>query len=112
VAVRLYDLTIDYGAHPNELALTSLLRKTEEKGMVEFDLNYLSADSLAFRLAMKIAAEVGLCSLYIFKNVYRERFSILQVDEKLDMLRTRLKKLAAKMKTPSDVINVEKDVFL
>jgi hypothetical protein len=95
-AVRLYDLTIDYGAHPNELALTSLLRKTEEKDAVKFDLNYLCGDCPAFRLAMKTAAEVGLCSLYIFKNVYRERFSILGIDEKLDMLKTGLKRLMVK----------------
>ena len=95
-AVKLYDLTIDYGAHPNELALTTLLRKTEESGMVKFDLNYLSGDCLPFRLALKIAAEVGLCSLYIFKNVYRERFSILGIDERLDMLKARLKRLMVK----------------
>jgi hypothetical protein len=96
VSVRLYDLTIDYGAHPNELALTSLLRKTEEKGMVEFNLNYLSGEGPAFRLAIKIAAEVGLCSLYIFKNVYKERFSILGIDEKLDTLKTRINRFMVK----------------
>jgi hypothetical protein len=94
--VKLYELTIDYGAHPNELALTSLLRKTEEKGMVEFKLNYLSGYGPAFHLAIKIAAEVGLCSLYIFRNIYKERFSILGIDEKLDMLKTRIKKFMVK----------------
>jgi hypothetical protein len=96
VTVKLYELTIDYGAHPNELALTTLLRKEEKNGMVKFDLNYLSGDCPPFRLAVKIAAEVGLCSLYIFKNVYRERFAILGVDKKLDMLKTRLQKLLVK----------------
>ena len=97
-AVRLYDLTIDYGAHPNELALTTLLRKTEEKNFVKFDLNYLSGDCPPFQLAMKIAAEVGLCSLYIFRNVYKERFSILGIDEKLDILKAGIKRFMVKRK--------------
>lgn len=80
----LYDRTIDYGAHPNEAALTSLLKKTEEEDNIKFDLNYLTGNTLAFQLAMKTTAQVGLCSLYIFKNIYGERFDILGISTKLD----------------------------
>ena len=84
------DQTIDYGAHPNELALTSLLKRSDEGDVVKFNLNYLSGDSSAFRLSIKTTAEVGLCSLYIFKNVYNDRFKILGVTDKLEKLKSGL----------------------
>ncbi len=86
----LYDRTIDFGAHPNELALTSLLRKKEVDDLVQFDLLYLSGDTPAFRLALKTTAQIGLCALLIFKNVYSERFSLLGIDEKLSSLKVEL----------------------
>jgi len=82
----LYERTIDYGAHPNELALTSLLKKIEEKDMIKFNLDYLSGYNPAFHLSLKTTAQVGICSLYIFKNVYSDRFKILGISEKLDKL--------------------------
>lgn len=89
-AKLLYNRTIDYGAHPNELALTSVLRKTEEGDTIKFNLNYLSCDTPAFHLALKTTAQVGLCSLFIFKNVYSERFKLLGIDSTLDKLKNRI----------------------
>jgi hypothetical protein len=88
----LYERTIDYGAHPNELALTSLLRKTEEEDKIKFDLDYLTDNTPAFQLVMETTAQVGLCALYIFKNIYKERFDILGISEKLDRFRRIIKK--------------------
>lgn len=89
-AKTLYDRTIDYGGHPNELALTSLLKRTDKANTVRFDLNYLSDDNPAFRLALKTTAQAGTCSLLIFRNVYRERFAILSIDERLERLKKSL----------------------
>lgn len=89
-AKTLYDRTIDYGAHPNEAALTSLLNKTEEGNTIKFNLSYLSGDTPAFRLALKTTAQVGVCSLLIFKNIYSERFAILGIDKTLDKLKDGL----------------------
>lgn len=86
----LYDRTIDYGAHPNEAALTSLLHKTEENSTIKFNLSYLSGDTPAFRLALKTTAQVGVSSLLVFKNVFRERFAILGIDGRLDKLKEDL----------------------
>lgn len=83
VTKLLYDRTIDYGAHPNELALTSLLKKTEDENNIKFDLNYLVGNTPALQLVMKTTAQVGICALLIFKNIYKERFDILGISEKL-----------------------------
>lgn len=89
-AKLLYERTIDFGAHPNELALTSLLRKSEDKDNIKFDLQYLSKYTPSFHLTMKTTVQVGLCALYIFGNIYRERFMILGIDKELDKLKTGL----------------------
>lgn len=86
----LYDRTIAYGAHPNEMALTSLMKKTENGNIIRFDLNYLSGDTPAFRLNIKTTAQVGVCSLLVFKNIFRERFAILGIDEKIGKLKQGL----------------------
>lgn len=80
----LYDRTIDHGAHPNERALSSVLRQTENANSVRFDVNYLSdASTPALALCLKTTAQVGICNLRIFRLVIPERFTILGLDENL-----------------------------
>ena len=61
----LYDRTIDYGAHPNELALTSLLRKTEEESNIHFSLNYLSGNTPALPFSHE-----NNCPSWLMLSVY------------------------------------------
>ena len=77
VARALYERTIDYGAHPNELALMQALKINENPDHVEFKSNYLDEDSVALRLALKTTAQVGACTLSLFRAVYPERFDLL-----------------------------------
>lgn len=83
----LYNRTIDYGAHPNERALTSNLRRSEKNGYITFDLNYLTGDSPGLRLCLKSTAQIGVCSLYIFRHIYLERYDILGISAILDKLK-------------------------
>lgn len=77
-ARTLYERTIDFGAHPNEMALLTVLRHSEEEGAVRFDLNYLSDDSTpALALCLKTKAQVGVWSLRVFRLVVPERFDLL-----------------------------------
>jgi hypothetical protein len=79
-AVRgLYEQTIDFGAHPNELALTSNARAESFGGTKRFELSYLTGDSTALRVCLKTAAQVGVGSLRIFRLIFRERFELLEI---------------------------------
>jgi hypothetical protein len=82
----LYNKTLDFGAHPNERAITSSLKiKTTENNKI-FEQDYLAGnDQLTYGL--KSLAQVGLCSLYLFQNIFSERFSILGLREELQELR-------------------------
>jgi hypothetical protein len=84
VAKYLYKLTIDYGAHPNERALTSNLTQTNTESYLQFNLNYLTGDTPELKLCLKTNIEIGICSLYIFKFIYRERFDILGISDDLE----------------------------
>ncbi len=90
VARTLYERTIDFGAHPNERALTSNLRLTTEGTTRRFDLRYLTEDSTALRLCLKTNAQVGVTALHIFSLIYPERFAILGISEALVRLREDL----------------------
>jgi len=90
VAELLYDRTIDYGAHPNEQALMQVLQVNEKFEHVEFKLIYLEGDSIQLRLALKTTAQVGVCSLSLFRSIYRERFNILGVTGAMDHIKNGL----------------------
>lgn len=90
VAKVLYDITIDSGAHPNELALMQTLQITESTNKIEFKSTYLDQDSLALRAALKATAQVGVCALSLFRVVYPERFAILGVTDFLGHVKVGL----------------------
>lgn len=87
VAQTLYDRTIDFGAHPNEMAATSSLTITEENGDTRLQQVYLTGGDMQQRHAMKTAAQVGVCALYVLREIFRERFDILGLTARLDKLR-------------------------
>ncbi len=90
VAETLYERTIDYGAHPNEQALMQALQMNRGEDRIEFQVIYLSGDSLPLRLVLKTAAQVGVCTLGVFRLIYKERFDLLGLTETLHQLRQGL----------------------
>ncbi len=90
VAELLYDRTIDYGAHPNEQALMQVLQLNESAEHAELKMNYLDGGSVQHGLALKTTARVGVCSLTLFRSVYKERFDILGVTGAIDHIKNGL----------------------
>jgi len=90
IAKNLYEMTIDYGAHPNERAFMSLMSQSKDEQKVDFKMYYLIGDSSPFRLCLKNSARIGVCSLDIFKLIYSHRFDILGISNKLEKLKRGL----------------------
>ncbi len=90
IAKKLYETTIDCGAHPNELGLLSMMRKALDEHKIDFMVDYLTGDSPPLRLGLKMTARVGVCSLFIFKIVFKERFDILGISKELEKLKQGL----------------------
>ena len=82
----LYERTIDFGAHPNEMSVTSGIR-IEEK---EINLIYLHGDVLVLDHSLLTVAQVGVCVLLIFQEIFREQFELLGVSSELLKLRKSL----------------------
>ena len=87
---QLYERTIDYGAHPNERALMQILNIDKGEDRVEFKVAYLTEDTPALRLILKTTAQVGICTLDIFRLIFRERFDIVGITDMLNKLRRGL----------------------
>ena len=90
VAKTLYELTIDSGAHPNEFALMKTLEINREADLIEFKMNYLGPDSVALLASLKTTAQVGVCTLSLFRVVYPERFDIMGVTDLLSQAKLGL----------------------
>lgn len=84
VARKLYERTIDFGAHPNERSVTANLSIIDGNGGIKIQQTYLAGGTPTQRHSMKTTAQVGLCSLYIFRLIFRERFDILGLTERMD----------------------------
>jgi len=92
-ARMLYETTIDYGGHPNEASLSSIIRKSEDESKIDFRIPYLIDYRLnpeAFGLGLKSSARIGVCVLLIFKLIFRERFDILGISDNLKNLKKGL----------------------
>jgi hypothetical protein len=87
-ASDLYERTITYGGHPNPYSILSISAQKDEAAKTTHLQDVLSRDCPAMRLCLKTTAEVGLCSLHVFLNVYRQRFDILGITDKLVELRS------------------------
>lgn len=87
VAQQLYEQTIDHGAHPNERALMRSLQIEEKEDNIEFLSIYLDKDPDHLKLILKITAQVGVCTLSLFRPIYKERYDILGVTDALDHLK-------------------------
>lgn len=89
-AQELYDRTIDYGAHPNELALMQTLHIKEGEKKVEFKIVYLEGVSEQLALVLKTTAQIGVCSISLLRDIYKKRYDILGVTNILDNLKKGL----------------------
>lgn len=90
VSEHLYLRAIDFGAHPNERASSSAMQIIDEDGKKKIKQNYLTGGTEPQIHAIKSGAQIGVCSLDIFRVIFRERFDILGLTERLDDLKKNL----------------------
>ena len=72
-AGKLYERAIDFGAHPNELAVGTLMRIEERETEATVNHAYLSGPGPALQLCLKSLGQTGLIALEIFCLIYPKR---------------------------------------
>jgi hypothetical protein len=84
IARKLYDHSIDWGAHPNVYGVLSGLSVEDVDDKTVLELAYLTDNKVLWQAAMVSTARVGILALKIFRLVYKERFDILGLSDELD----------------------------
>lgn len=87
---ELYERAIAFGAHPNEMSVTSNLTIGEKDNQKEMSLPYLIGDGIALDHSLRSLAQVGVCVLLIFQVIFQERFELLGVSSELIELQKEL----------------------
>lgn len=85
----LYERAIDFGAHPNELAVGSLMSVEESETVATINHSYLSGDGLPLRLCLKSLGQTGLITLEIFCLLYPKRCKAALVAETVATVKLR-----------------------
>ena len=83
VARKLYEATIDYGAHPNIDGFTSNLEMKNNENGKTILTRQLNTSEMPLKHAIINLARTGSCCLLIFQNLYPDRFESSSLTEKL-----------------------------
>ena len=86
----LYQTAIDFGAHPNERAVTGSLNIERGKDHAEMQQLFLHGDGPQMDHALISMARAGLCALEMLQDVFKERFELLGIRGELLSLRAGL----------------------
>ena len=89
-ADTLYERCIDFGAHPNQLGLTTAMRIEEGDPHPLLKMAYLSGEPASVQLCLKTTHQVGVFALAAFRYVFKERFDILGITEEIEKLKANI----------------------
>jgi hypothetical protein len=87
---KLYQDTIDFGAHPNERSITSNMQVIETDDRRNMVSIMQHGDSKQLDYALKTVAQCGLNSLEMLQSVFNARFELLGINAEMIRLRKGL----------------------
>src|SRR5262249_21010543 len=98
---QLYEMLIDYGAHPNPSGVLTALSKSETSDQAKFKVGILFPEQLTMVFALKLAVAVALGALKVFQLIYPERFTIAGLDLEIEELTKGLDSVFRNYRLPS-----------
>jgi hypothetical protein len=87
---QLYQLTTDFGGHPNERSVTGSMKVTKHPDRREMLTVMLHDDDAAFNMGLKSVAQCAMVSLEMLQGIFNARFELLGVNEAMIKLRAGL----------------------
>lgn len=87
---ELYNRTIRFGAHPNQMGITSGLRIKSDADEFELIHLYLHGDGPILDHWIRTANQIGICILKIYSTLYPARFESLQAGPHMERLASGL----------------------
>ncbi len=79
---QLYERTIDFGAHPNQMGLFISMRRAEQP--LTYKVGILHPEAFAIVATVKMAVEVAIGTLKVFQLIFPQRFQIMSIDLKIE----------------------------
>lgn len=89
-ARMLYTRAIDFGAHPNERAVSSALSMREHSQEVQFTVAYMTSDQTILQHAIKSTAQAGTFALLVNGEIFKDHYSVSGIDKHLQTLCAKL----------------------
>jgi hypothetical protein len=80
----------DFGAHPNERAVTGSMSVDKTDSVSNYKLLLLQGDGPPLDHALKSTAQAGVCALEILGDVFAARYELLGVRDKMPQLKNGL----------------------
>jgi hypothetical protein len=87
---KLYNRTIERGAHPNEKGISQSARYSQNDRQHRIDFSYLSSHNKPSAACLKSTAQVGVAGLKLLRHTMPERFDLLGVTAKIEALQDGL----------------------
>jgi len=78
---KLYDRTIDCGAHPNMMSVFTMMKKGEKPS--SFDFSITTTDKIVLRTCLKDAVHTGLSALTLYCVAYADQFDMIAVKKQM-----------------------------
>jgi hypothetical protein len=80
---RLYEMSIDHGAHPNQMGVFSGMSAMETATEVNYKVGILTAAEQPVMVSLRLAAAVAIGALKTFRLIYSERFAMVGLDDEI-----------------------------
>jgi len=90
---RLYEWMIDFGAHPNQMGMLSILERSADSDNHVYGMPVLTASPLPRLLALRMTANVGVGVLHVFRLIYPERWRIAGLDVDTDRFAEQIERV-------------------
>jgi hypothetical protein len=87
---KLYQLSIDHGAHPNERSVTVSTARDSVPSGTAYSLFSMHDDPMRIDFVLRSMAQIGVCTLVIWERAFPARFELLGVKHEILELRKGL----------------------
>ena len=77
---ELYEMSIDFGAHPNQLGAMGAMATSEVENRTTFNVGILHPAPLQLLMTMRMAIAVGIGALKVFERIFPERTKLISLD--------------------------------
>jgi hypothetical protein len=84
LAHELYQRCLDHGGHPNSGAFLHSLEIEEAGSERRLRLAYLTDNEATLQFVLKSVAQIGVLSLMVARLIFKERFEIIGLSERID----------------------------